>query len=1017
MKLIRQTILHFQKGTSDKVYEVDLCEAGDGKFLVNFRYGRRGRRLREGTKTPFPEAREKAESLYSGLIFEKRAKGYSVVTDAGLPAAAPEPVTPVPDSEDSTPDPRVEAILRRLEKGFAADRWKLSRAVWKAGQWSLPQAMPLLRPLADDATGIDAWSLAWAIGRCGTEADLPTLDKLNAKNDSDETFRRIAAEARLSLLSEPARADFLNSLKADLPSSITKDLESVRTADLAEQINSVIVEPDSPHNLAADLYLLSTDYPVVREALYSAAKVAKLQTGGMLLLRQLFKAAEFRRDAEIYGCIAKRFELDHPSYYDASRSHPKAFSAATRSYLRRRIARTLENAGADGDAASFIPYAVGILLAYDDRIENTHSTNTAHYNWNQRTRNYEVTTIHFPARARSNSFMWLLRGKSPDLVRSKSLNWQFKAEPIDPTTREEPFRELWNEAPDAITHLLAQARSKDVQDFALRVWKDNPNWANTIEVPAIIALLSGWYEPTAELGLELAERHWDPTHPDPDLLLALIDSESVQVRQTGAQWLKDIQGQLRTFPDLLARLSFVQRSDSREAIHTVFSTLVLNQDEQKQTASRIISALLCLDHEATDTAHFAVQSLRQLADGALNELPLDHIANLAAHPLEPLQLLAVRLLIQRGSAETLPEPLLLAALSSTHPAVRSLGLELLGTLPDHQLATRAELIASCATSEHADLREHVRPLIARLAENDQSFSRSLVTLWYPVLTRKETVEGLHQDLLQILTGPLATELSVIPEGAHTALLTSEHAAAQSLGVHLVLHRDLLSETDTDTLIQWTHHQDAQLRDTVWTFLEEHPQHIIDELGAAATLLDSEWDDSRQRAFRFLTDKVPEEAWDPDSLVGICDSTRSEVQDFGCQLITRRFRDEDGPHYLARLSQHPSTALQIFASNFLLRFASGHPDRIQFLEPYFRTVLSRIGEGRTAKKRIFALLESEALADEPTAHLVAQLLTRISATIAIGDKAACITLLQRIQERWPDIATPLTFTPPPLRHAL
>ena len=45
MKLIEQTFLVFRKGRSEKVYEVDLCQVGEGRFVVNFRYGRRGRRL------------------------------------------------------------------------------------------------------------------------------------------------------------------------------------------------------------------------------------------------------------------------------------------------------------------------------------------------------------------------------------------------------------------------------------------------------------------------------------------------------------------------------------------------------------------------------------------------------------------------------------------------------------------------------------------------------------------------------------------------------------------------------------------------------------------------------------------------------------------------------------------------------------------------------------------------------------------------------------------------------------
>jgi predicted DNA-binding WGR domain protein len=74
LKLVRQAKLFFQEGTSDKVYEIDLCESGDG-FLVNFRYGRRGASLKEGTKTIFPVPLAEAEKVFAALEQEKRKKG------------------------------------------------------------------------------------------------------------------------------------------------------------------------------------------------------------------------------------------------------------------------------------------------------------------------------------------------------------------------------------------------------------------------------------------------------------------------------------------------------------------------------------------------------------------------------------------------------------------------------------------------------------------------------------------------------------------------------------------------------------------------------------------------------------------------------------------------------------------------------------------------------------------------------------------------------------------------------
>ena len=77
MKILHQKTLYFSEGKSDKVYEVDLCESGSDLYIVNFRYGRRGANLREGTKTVFPVPYEEALKVFNSLVSSKEKKGYS----------------------------------------------------------------------------------------------------------------------------------------------------------------------------------------------------------------------------------------------------------------------------------------------------------------------------------------------------------------------------------------------------------------------------------------------------------------------------------------------------------------------------------------------------------------------------------------------------------------------------------------------------------------------------------------------------------------------------------------------------------------------------------------------------------------------------------------------------------------------------------------------------------------------------------------------------------------------------
>ncbi len=67
MKLVKQINLHFQEGSSDKVYEIDLCEVGPGRFVVNYRFGRRGSRLKEGSQTTAPVSQAEANRVFDSL--------------------------------------------------------------------------------------------------------------------------------------------------------------------------------------------------------------------------------------------------------------------------------------------------------------------------------------------------------------------------------------------------------------------------------------------------------------------------------------------------------------------------------------------------------------------------------------------------------------------------------------------------------------------------------------------------------------------------------------------------------------------------------------------------------------------------------------------------------------------------------------------------------------------------------------------------------------------------------------
>ena len=123
--------------------------------------------------------------------------------------------------------------------------------------------------------------------------------------------------------------------------------------------------------------------------------------------------------------------------------------------------------------------------------------------------------------------------------------------------------------------------------------------------------------------------------------------------------------------------------------------------------------------------------------------------------------------------------------------------------------------------------------------------------------------------------------------------------------------------------------------------------------------------------------------------------RPDIEAYGRELITKFFTDKEGEEYLLKLSQHPGEKMQLFATNYLERFASGDVKKIEALELYFRSVLSRVNKARVAKNRVFQFLLNQGKQSEEAANIINKIISNISATVSIDDKAKCIEIMYEL----------------------
>ncbi|MCO4744929.1 MAG: hypothetical protein KC912_09070 [Proteobacteria bacterium] len=1030
MRIVRHTALHFQRGTSDKVYEVDLCEVGAGEFVVNFRYGRRGAALREGSKTVLPVDRAKADGIFDKLVTAKKKKGYVDVTPAPTTSAPPAPVAPTPSPTPGQLSERDRTIVRYLaEPSSRPSDWPLPRIAWRAGELRIRAAAPHLATMLN-GDGALAYSATWALGRLANPDYAEALRKRSTSGTASHT-RRIAVEG-LRACATPQQRDALNARwRGELPSSLAAALDDALAFSAAL---TAWVETAGPDRAPVFRLLYLIDSPSIRPGLLHQLRTLSLKPPNFKIFRQLLKAAEFRVDGQVFGTIARRISMTRQNYSrgywsrgtvwfpgqgslsiaeeSAKLDSRLAYSKGTRTWLRRHVWRVLRRLAAD-QSADYVTLATGLLLAIaDGDSPNPRQRRVWYWGTGERTTHYDRFANFWAVNK-------VLHGKSRRYEpRYASLSHvcvpPFEPGSPAPATREESYPDLWNARPEAMVTLLDKSACDPVHVFAARALRTQTT-AWSLPTPAqLLGWLNSGYAITEELGADIAIARHDPANPDLELVAALCQARLDRARHTAHGWVRSDPSAYVGDSPFVVQLALSGQADSRGVIRDVLSTALLTPEQQDAHIKALLDALADIPDEdgPSDDAIREVATLITSAFGRrARVLDLAQIAELLQHERGTVQEVGARLLLDHETpAEKLPDAIIAGLMRSGYAPIRTIGLNLFGRLPDAVLLERYSVIVHLCANPHADVRSAVRPIIGRLAPAHPSFAASLFDSLLSVLTADEAFEGLHTDLVRLTREQLASALSRATTAQVWKLLQSPTGIVQELGGELLGTHVDASELTMRQLAELGSHDIRAVRTAVWDLYAANADRVRAELDEALRILDASWDDTRMWAFLWFEETLTSTDLTPTLLVSMCDGVRPDVQAFGRRMLTRHFEGEHGPEYLLKLSQHPATDMQLFATNYLERYAGGHTDRVERLVPYFTSVLSRVNKGRIAKQRVHAFLAGEAARDEASAQLIADILARVSASCAVQDRAKAIETLLQIATQYPSIAMPLTVLP-------
>ncbi|MET0462434.1 MAG: WGR domain-containing protein [Chitinophagaceae bacterium] len=455
MRLIKQSILFFQEGNSDKVYETDLCDVGNDKYVVNFRYGRRGTNLKEGSKTPVPVSLPEAEKIYNDVVHEKTAKGYT-----GTPGVASKPLNDdflsaiaLPAANIAAmPEGKKKTILQRLDAELNSTRsprnyrWKFSRVIWKAGEYKIGEAAPYLVKLFTKGDLLHQYCCTWALVRCGNADIIPALQAINEHHPSP-LVRRLAVAGLLQRQTGEAKDALIAHLTRSMPQPVRDAFQQTDLRLLSNLCLTQFPENTDPY-WHEQLYLLSTTAQWIRPAVKSMLLQLPLAPGTFKEIRAIYKLAEMLDDFEISGLLSCRFEIE-PEFFSSKiatrnlnrkiyirsieeyinpnkelkQKHSRlAYSQKTRWYLHKRINRRLRMFAQNG-STDYVRLATGILINYKRERDLSDAFSTSSYQWmNGR---YQDVERRFPANARSIFLHQLLHSRNPQMILTRNHIWEF----------------------------------------------------------------------------------------------------------------------------------------------------------------------------------------------------------------------------------------------------------------------------------------------------------------------------------------------------------------------------------------------------------------------------------------------------------------------------------------------------------------------------------------------------------------------------------------------------------------
>ena len=1022
MNLVKQQKLHYKDEKSDKVYEVEMFHLQNDEYIVNFRYGRRGNRLTEGTKTVFPATKTVAEKVFDDLVNSKVKKGYHKVQSYNEEV----PIAPTTKAES----PAKATVLKYLKQHAAGEipktNWKLSRIIWRAGELKIAEAVIPVGSMLHRLKVQERYAAIWLLGRISNKESHEILSKNELPEPAIDHY--ICKAALIKCKDQKSLA----SLKNDLPLDFKNLYESKKFVGFTDQLNAYLFKRQTEQvDLLWNAYLLSINNPPLKTLLLEVLKNVPLVPNYWKYIRYIFKASEMIEDAEVFALLAssiqkadshhsspewgnsiwhsgKKYNL--PTEYQKSNSG-LAFSNRTKKYFTRRIVRRLKQAGEDGQE---LYCAIGAeILSYYSESDRINHPNLYTYEYNPETRRYTNIIRKYHNLAHVPFIYYLLFSKGNRLEISGINKFMYAGEAVEQTVDEAAHIDLWNKYPKYAAKLLVKGRIKEATNFAMSILKDQANLKDLFSNDDLVAMVQHPFPEVLNFAIDLIRSKYNSSDPNTELIIELIRSDKNVAIDLAIELINQNQDPFIANAEFVKAAIITSNEPLQNWVQTNISESSFTKEENNSIIDHVLKFYQSLEDEKVSSK--SVDSFVHCFKDNLAELQMDYILALLDSEKFQLQLLAGKLInINNTAPADLPGDIMYRMIASPHEAIRAQGTELLSKLSDKELIKKEDFLVGMATCDQHDLRIKAGDLIGRLSKIEKEFKDSVFLKLYPHLMENHEEEEFSPDVWTIIETHLSDCLPLVMPNIE-AVLKDDHRETHLLAAQLIDKHSDLAKWPVEHIALLGNHDMKYLREVAYKYYEGNVSRMKYETEASIKLFNTEWTETNDFACQYFDTNFTEKEWEPALIINLCDNVRPEVQDYGTRVLGKFFKEEHGIKYLTDLSEHPDATIQLYTTNYLDRYAFNNMDMLVKLKPYFKRILGAINVKSVAKQRVYAFLEKQAMEGEVYGRFVADLLQDFIGTIAILDKQRCALMLYKIENKYKEMSNRIERVPIEIRN--